>query len=112
VVVFLYWDLPRVHDRANLVVDRGMILPGAGVAGLLVRVGGTTFEAERGVVIATGTVPSIPPVPGLDGVDYWTNREAIEAKDIPASLVVLGGGTVGLEARPGVRALRDHGDCR
>jgi pyruvate/2-oxoglutarate dehydrogenase complex dihydrolipoamide dehydrogenase (E3) component len=62
-----------------------------------VRVGGATFEAERGVVIATGTVPAIPPVPGLDGVDYWTNREAIEAKELPASLVVLGGGSVGLE---------------
>ncbi|MGH9014465.1 MAG: dihydrolipoyl dehydrogenase family protein [Acidimicrobiia bacterium] len=62
-----------------------------------VRVDGTSFEAERGVVIATGTVPSIPPVPGLDRVDYWTNREAIEAKDLPASLVVLGGGAVGLE---------------
>ncbi|MGH9013296.1 MAG: dihydrolipoyl dehydrogenase family protein [Acidimicrobiia bacterium] len=62
-----------------------------------VRVDGTTFEAERGVVIATGTVPSIPPVPGLDRVDYWTNREAIEAKELPASLVVLGGGAVGLE---------------
>ncbi len=37
-------------------------------------VDGTTLEAARGVVIATGTVPSIPPVPGLDSVDYWTNR--------------------------------------
>ena len=62
-----------------------------------VRVDGATFEAERGVVIATGTAPSIPPLPGLDRIDYWTNREAIEAKDLPASLVVLGGGTVGLE---------------
>ncbi len=62
-----------------------------------IRVNGAVLEAERGVVIATGTAPVIPPVPGLDRVDYWTNREAIEAKDVPASLVVLGGGTVGLE---------------
>ena len=62
-----------------------------------VSVDGLVFEARRGVVIATGTRPSIPPIPGLDTVDYWTNREAIEAKELPSSLVVLGGGAVGLE---------------
>ena len=62
-----------------------------------VRVNDMTFMADRGVVLASGTAPTIPPVPGLDRVDYWTNREAIEAKELPASLVVLGGGAVGLE---------------
>src|SRR6266511_403661 len=62
-----------------------------------VRVGERTFEARRGVVLATGTQPAVPPLPGLQTVDYWTNHEAVEAKDAPASLVVLGGGAVGLE---------------
>ena len=62
-----------------------------------VRVGKRTFEARRGVVLATGTRPAIPPIPGLDTVDFWTNHEAVEAKEVPASLVVLGGGAVGLE---------------
>jgi pyruvate/2-oxoglutarate dehydrogenase complex dihydrolipoamide dehydrogenase (E3) component len=48
-------------------------------------------------VIATGTTPSIPPVDGLAGTPYWTNREAIEAETLPASLLLLGGGAVGLE---------------
>lgn len=62
-----------------------------------VRVGDRTFEARRAVVLATGTRPAIPPVPGLDTVEYWTNHEAVETEEVPASLVVLGGGAVGLE---------------
>jgi len=62
-----------------------------------VQVGDRTFEARRGVVLATGTRPAIPPVPGLDTVEYWTNHEAVETKEVPASLAVLGGGAVGLE---------------
>ena len=62
-----------------------------------VQVGDRTFEARRGVVLATGTRPAIPPLPGLDTVDFWTNHEAVETKELPTSLVVLGGGAVGLE---------------
>ncbi|MFB6604869.1 dihydrolipoyl dehydrogenase family protein [Streptomyces noursei] len=56
-----------------------------------------TFEARRGVVLATGTRPRIPPVPGLEGTPYWTNRDAMAAKELPASMVVLGGGAIGVE---------------
>lgn len=63
----------------------------------LVEVDGTTYEARRGVVVATGTVPAIPPIDGLAGTPYWTNRDAIEAETLPASLVVLGGGAIGVE---------------
>ena len=62
-----------------------------------VAVGDTTFEASRAVVLGTGTEPSIPPIPGLADVPYWTNRDAIEAKDLPTTLTVLGGGAVGVE---------------
>ncbi len=53
--------------------------------------------ARRGVVIAVGGSPSVPPIDGLADVDYWTNREATEAKEAPRSLIVLGGGPIGLE---------------
>ncbi|MFD0384860.1 dihydrolipoyl dehydrogenase family protein [Streptomyces stramineus] len=59
--------------------------------------GGEVFAARRGVVIATGTKPSVPPVPGLADVPYWTNRDAVAAKEPPRSLIVLGGGAIGLE---------------
>ncbi|MFJ4689349.1 dihydrolipoyl dehydrogenase family protein [Streptomyces sp. NPDC088789] len=62
-----------------------------------VTVGDRTFEAMRGVVLATGTRPRIPPVPGLEGTPYWMNRDAIAAKELPASMVVLGGGAIGVE---------------
>jgi len=62
-----------------------------------VQVGDRTFEARRGVVLATGTRPAIPPLPGLDTVEYWTNHEAVATKELPRSLAVLGGGAVGVE---------------
>jgi pyruvate/2-oxoglutarate dehydrogenase complex dihydrolipoamide dehydrogenase (E3) component len=48
-------------------------------------------------VIATGTDPAVPPIPGLAGTPFWTNREAIRATRVPESLIVLGGGAIGLE---------------
>jgi pyruvate/2-oxoglutarate dehydrogenase complex dihydrolipoamide dehydrogenase (E3) component len=62
-----------------------------------VEVGGEVFVASRAVVLGTGTEPSIPPIDGLDQVDFWTNREAIETDRLPESLVVLGGGAIGAE---------------
>jgi pyruvate/2-oxoglutarate dehydrogenase complex dihydrolipoamide dehydrogenase (E3) component len=60
-------------------------------------VGEREFEAECAVVLDVGAKAFIPAVPGLDGVSYWTNRDAVEATEVPASLIVLGGGPVGLE---------------
>ncbi|MET9718527.1 NAD(P)/FAD-dependent oxidoreductase [Streptomyces rochei] len=62
-----------------------------------VTVEGRTFEARCGVVLATGTRPRIPPVPGLERTPYWTSRDAMAAGELPASLVVLGGGAIGAE---------------
>jgi pyruvate/2-oxoglutarate dehydrogenase complex dihydrolipoamide dehydrogenase (E3) component len=55
------------------------------------------FTARHGIVIATGTSPAVPPVPGLAGTSFWTNREAAAAEQVPESLIVLGGGPVGAE---------------
>ncbi|WFE45502.1 FAD-dependent oxidoreductase [Verrucosispora sp. WMMD1129] len=73
-----------------------------------VRVGDQVFQARHGIVLGTGTRPSVPPVDGLADTPYWTNREAIEVEELPGSLLVLGGGAIGLElaqvfARFGVR---------
>jgi pyruvate/2-oxoglutarate dehydrogenase complex dihydrolipoamide dehydrogenase (E3) component len=59
--------------------------------------GQVVLRARRGIVINTGTAPAVPPIPGLAGTPFWTNREAVEAKRVPGSLVILGGGAVGLE---------------
>jgi pyruvate/2-oxoglutarate dehydrogenase complex dihydrolipoamide dehydrogenase (E3) component len=60
-------------------------------------VGGREFRASRGLVLATGTQPAVPRIAGLAGTPYWTNHEALEAKEVPASLTVVGGGAVGVE---------------
>ena len=69
-----------------------------------VEVDGTTYDAARGVVVNTGTEPAAPAIEGLDGTPYWTNRDAVRATDLPASLAVIGGGAIGLElAQPFAR---------
>jgi len=62
-----------------------------------VTVGDRVFTARRGIVLAAGTSPAIPPIDGLAGTPFWTNHEAIETDRLPASLVVLGGGAIGAE---------------
>ncbi|NGO70118.1 dihydrolipoyl dehydrogenase family protein [Streptomyces boncukensis] len=66
-----------------------------------VEVAGLTYHARRGVVVATGSAPWIPPVEGLSDVPYWTNRDAVSAREAPGSLLVLGGGAVGVELAQG-----------
>jgi pyruvate/2-oxoglutarate dehydrogenase complex dihydrolipoamide dehydrogenase (E3) component len=59
--------------------------------------GRRTLVARRAVVLATGSAPVIPPVPGLAEARPWDNRGATAAKEVPGRLVVLGGGPVGCE---------------
>jgi pyruvate/2-oxoglutarate dehydrogenase complex dihydrolipoamide dehydrogenase (E3) component len=60
-------------------------------------VGEETIEVRRAVILAGGTTPALPPIDGLADARPWTNREATTAHDIPESLIVLGGGVVGVE---------------
>jgi dihydrolipoamide dehydrogenase len=62
-----------------------------------VRVGEETLVAERAIVVATGSKAAMPPLDGLDTVAAWNNRDATIAKQVPASMIVLGGGPVGSE---------------
>ncbi|HVE68837.1 MAG TPA: FAD-dependent oxidoreductase, partial [Solirubrobacteraceae bacterium] len=62
-----------------------------------VRVGDELLEAWRAVIVATGSGPVLPPIPGLAEAAPWTNREATTAKSVPKRLLVLGGGVVGAE---------------
>src|SRR5260370_19892747 len=55
------------------------------------------FRARRGIVINSGTAPAIPPVQGLAGNPYLTNREIVQTEHVPESMIVLGGGAIGAE---------------
>jgi len=81
----------------------------------VVEVDGQELEYDR-LVLATGSRPAIPPIDGLDAVEYWTNREATRTHKVPASLAVMGAGPVGAElaqffSRMGSQVtILDHGD--
>jgi len=64
-----------------------------------------TLTARHAVVIATGSTPSVPDVPGLRAARPWTNREATTAREIPRRLVVVGGGVVACEMAQALRFL-------
>ncbi len=61
-----------------------------------VEVNGQTLST-RNIIIATGAQPFVPPIPGLDSVDYLTSDNLWELKELPRKLVVLGGGPIGSE---------------
>lgn len=62
-----------------------------------VEVEGSEFLARRGVVLNTGTEPAVPPIEGLAGTPYWTNRDVVALDELPGSLAVIGGGAIGAE---------------
>lgn len=53
--------------------------------------------AAGAIVLNPGTEPAIPPIPGLAGTPFWTNREAVRTEIVPDTLAILGGGAIGLE---------------
>lgn len=62
-----------------------------------VAAGGRTYRFSRGAVIATGSVPHVPDIPGLRDVPYWTSDEVMLQSERPETMIVLGTGAVGLE---------------
>ncbi len=91
------WDDQVAVDRlvaagATFVRGRGRITGPRDVP-----VGGQGFGARRGIVLNTGTAPSAPPIKGVAGTPYWTNREVVKATELPESLIVIGGGAIGCE---------------
>lgn len=110
------FDYPKIIARKNKVVKKltagiRMKMKEAGVevvAGEAVITGraadgtitltcaDTQYEAEH-LLLCTGSETVIPPIPGLAETDFWTSREALQAKELPASLVIIGGGVIGME---------------
>ncbi|MCA1981321.1 dihydrolipoyl dehydrogenase family protein [Nocardioides nematodiphilus] len=98
-----HWDdtvaVRRLEDAGATVIHgtgrldgtrRAVITPADGSAEI-------TVEARIGVVLNPGTRPAAPPIDGLEGTPYWTNREALQATEAPAELIVIGGGPIGCE---------------
>jgi dihydrolipoamide dehydrogenase len=78
-------DVTVLRGRARLAGER------------TVEVDGTPHTARRAVVVATGSEPAVPPIPGLAEAHGWTNREGTTSRRVPERLLILGGGVVGVE---------------
>jgi pyruvate/2-oxoglutarate dehydrogenase complex dihydrolipoamide dehydrogenase (E3) component len=88
-------------EEAGAVVYRGDArVPNRGI--VEVHHDGQAHELEAThIVVAVGSTSKVPPLPGLSEIPYWTNREATLARELPRSLLVLGGGPTGCELAQG-----------
>lgn len=97
-----YWNILEAHPKITYLEG-----PAEFVSGTELKVNGATLRASK-FIIATGASPSLPPIEGLLQVNYLTSTEALELKELPSSMLILGANAVGLEfaqlfAHAGVR---------
>jgi len=95
------------HDSVARFESLGVtVIRGAGkvMDGHTVEVAGMSLTAKH-IVIATGSEPVIPDIPGLSGVGYQTNQTIFHLQTLPRHLIILGGGPIGLELGQGFRHL-------
>ena len=90
----------KLKKNMVTIVDGVAEISGKGAEGYEIKVGDNTYSGQR-LLIATGSVPVIPPIPGVKaGIEkgyVLTNREILDLKVVPPSLVIVGGGVIGLE---------------
>lgn len=109
------FDLGKIIGRKDKVVKQltlgvKMKLTGAGVTivegeasikgeangSIQITSGGQTYSVKY-VLVCTGSDTVIPPIKGLSEISYWTSKEALDIKELPASLAIIGGGVIGIE---------------
>ena len=117
--------MDRIHDHQQGIFERADAPELLRARGIDVIEGRGVFEGPdrlvvneavieaRYFVVATGASAAVPPIPGLEEVGYLTNESVWELRELPARLLVVGAGAVGLETRTGVCAPGLGGDdCR
>ena len=105
------FDLPKIIARKQKVVRKlvlgvkgkltahgGNIVQGEAtiIAKNTVACGGETYECEN-LILCTGSETFVPTISGVDTVPFWTHRDALDNKELPASLAIIGGGVIGIE---------------
>jgi pyruvate/2-oxoglutarate dehydrogenase complex dihydrolipoamide dehydrogenase (E3) component len=103
------WDdqgqLPWLQEKGIELVRGSGRLAGERVVQVEQATAPRRLTARRAVVLATGTTPLLPPIPGLAEARPWDNRKATAVKELPRRLLVLGGGAVGVELAQAFRRL-------
>lgn len=110
------FDYPKIIARKNKVVKKltagirmkmkesgvevitgeAMIQGKTDEGNILIQYAEQVYEAKN-LLICTGSESVIPPIPGINETEYWTSREALQSKELPASLIIIGGGVIGME---------------
>lgn len=111
-----YFDYPKIIARKNKVVKKltagirmkmkesgvevitgeAMIQGKTDEGNILIQCTEQVYEAKN-LLVCTGSESLIPPIPGVNETEYWTSREALQSKELPASLIIIGGGVIGME---------------
>ena len=87
----------KMTEAGATVVNAEASIEGRAEDGTLSIVAADTRYEAANLLICTGSETVIPPIPGLSETAYWTSREALQSKELPASLVIIGGGVIGME---------------
>ena len=110
------FDYPKIIARKNKVVKKltagiRMKMKESGVevitgetmiqgktdeGNILIQCAEQVYEVKN-LLVCTGSESVIPPIPGVNETEYWTSREALQSKELPASLIIIGGGVIGME---------------
>ncbi|MDP3091514.1 MAG: mercury(II) reductase [Nitrospira sp.] len=86
-----YVDVAAVYPTITILKGEAKLM-----GGRQVRVNGTVYEPEK-IVVATGSSPWAPPIPGLQEAGFLTSEQALSLEALPASMIIIGGGSIGLE---------------
>ncbi len=86
----------KMKESGVNVVEKEAVLKGEKSGKIQIFAGGETYETTY-VLVCTGSDSFIPPIKGLSDVAYWTSKEALEVKELPKTLAIIGGGVIGME---------------
>lgn len=84
------------ESGVEVVAGEAMIQGKTAEGDLLIQCGEQVYEAKN-LLVCTGSESVIPPISGVNETEYWTSREALQSKELPASLIIIGGGVIGME---------------
>ena len=84
-------------EHGVVMVTAEACIQGRAADGTITIAAGEELYEAANLLICTGSETVIPPIPGLAETEYWTSREALQSKELPASLVIIGGGVIGME---------------
>ena len=87
----------KMTEAGVVMINAEALIEGRAADGTLTIAAGEERYEAANLLICTGSETVIPPIPGLAETAYWTSREALQSKEMPASLVVIGGGVIGME---------------